>query len=182
MLLLQNHFQLLDILLYRVYIRDVANGSPPIRALGKQMALVNEIAKALNIEENQVVKHTELPYVFSVVFRNLDGVKCCTFVSKKLIQKNLGCVVELHRNRRQSRPWIARITGLCSAYGFKREFINPINPEWDRKGMSKADFVLMNGLYHDCDGDYAVVENGEYLVISKDEAKYRLESQLKIKL
>lgn len=147
------------------------------------MNTINAIAQILSISENQVVKTADLPHVYSVVFRNLDGVKCCTFVSKRKIDALKPYTTTLYTSKRQRKAWLAKIVGTHATYRFEREFLEPVDIDWGKRGMNSATFAITeSGMYHDSDDDYFVATKTdagiEVRYCSKDEIEWMVKKQL----
>lgn len=140
------------------------------------MKVINAVAQVLSISENQIASIQEWAKVYFVKF----NVGRPTFVSKRAVLKLLPLTLELSTPRKSYRAWVAKINGLDSSYGFKREFLEPVERQFGKKGEVSAKFIINSvGIYHDSDGDYTIVERGEdglsMRVISYQEVKYILE-------
>lgn len=90
--------------------------------------------------------------------------------------------IELTSTRRQRHVWVAKITGLDTTYRFKREFLEPDSIEWGKNRMKSAEFLLEEGIYHDSDGDYYRIKDGEggleFIETCPAEIQYTLEKEL----
>ena len=73
----------------------------------------------------------------------------------------------LSAGRDRRKPWVAKITGMSNdQYRFSREFVEPTNVEWNKKGCVSADFsITEQGIYQDASsGYYRVTLDGNQLV------------------
>lgn len=88
------------------------------------------------------------------------------------------CKVELKRAKRypERSPWVARITGTSTKFGFERKFITPV---LEQKHLST--FLLEDGFYEECEFNskgekqrrFLCVQNGEKEYLSKQELTER---------
>lgn len=140
-------------------------------------ALINAAAQALYTSPNAIASVEEWAHVYFVRF----NVGRPTFVSKGAVKALLPLSFKLYRNRGQRKPWMARLIGKCATYRFSREWLEPVDPQWDKKGMSSACYVVDTpGVYHDCDDDYLLVTraaNGALCseIICRERAEYLLD-------
>ncbi|MGL5196750.1 MAG: hypothetical protein ACRC8Y_24425 [Chroococcales cyanobacterium] len=126
------------------------------------MNIKAELETILNIS---ILEVREWAYVLWV--RPLAGK--CTLVSKKILTKSEVASIEplefdLEAGRRGSKPWVARIDGLDQTYGFERQFVQPIQIEWAKRGCKSATFRIEDlGYYQDSSDGYweAIVQNNE---------------------
>ena len=114
------------------------------------------IATLTGRNENEVKSVSEWDFVYFVCFTSGRP----TFVSKRRYFESASKIeVELKAGRRQNKVWLARITGKCPTYRFKRDFVEAASIDWGRNGMNSAVFeITAPGLYHDSDDDYSMVE------------------------
>lgn len=117
--------------------------------------MINLIANHLQISPESIVKIEEFYYVFLVIVKGRRP----TFVSKKRIMENnpkpLTWCLKSDTRRQEGNKWVARISGLCPDYGFKRAFIEADKIEWGKYSWQYAEFVISEpGFYQDSDGDY----------------------------
>ena len=87
--------------------------------------------------------------------------------------------LELQTPRRAWRAWVAKISAKKDPVygGFSKEFIEPCDRQFDRKGETSATFEIeidLNQIYQDSDGDFWMFENldGDIKIISYQEVKY----------
>lgn len=85
----------------------------------------------------------------------------------------------LETPRRAWRAWVAKISPEIDTKhgGFTKDFISPIDRQFDKKGEASATFKItvdIQAIYQDSDGDYWMFENmdGDIKVISYQEVKY----------
>ena len=139
-------------------------------------ALVNAAAQVLRVSPNAIASVSEWAHIYFVKF----NIGRPTFVSKAKVKALLPIEIKLYRNRGQRKPWMAKLVGKCATYRFQREWLEAVDPEWDKKGMSAATFLVdAPGLYHDCDDDYLLVTrtaSGALCseLICRDRAEYLL--------
>jgi hypothetical protein len=95
----------------------------------------------------------------------------CSFISNRIwLEAQMSEVkpfeFSVPGGRRGSKPWVAKIVGLDSKWGFAREFVEPIDIKWGRRGCDSAKYCVGEsdlGYYQDSDDGYweAIVKDGE---------------------
>jgi hypothetical protein len=82
------------------------------------------------------------------------------------------------------RAWVSRLLGFNKPdpkyYKFKRQFIEPVEREFDKKGEVQATFIINErGIYHDSDQDYYIADvfDGKFdiKIISYQEVCWKLQ-------